>query len=109
GYGEIRVPLLRDVPFAKDLSIELAGRLADYSSIGRTEQYRALIEWAPVEDIRFRASQGTAVRAPNIVELYAPQSRNFNSTAQDPCDKANFAAATPKQQAARRDTCSAAI
>ena len=109
GYGEVRLPLLKDVPFAKELSVELAGRLADYSSIGRTEQYRVLIEWAPVEDIRFRASQGTAVRAPNIVELYAPQSRNFNSTAQDPCDSANFAAATADQKAARRVTCAAAI
>ncbi len=109
GYGEVRLPLLKDVPFAKELSVELAGRLADYSSIGRTEQYRVLVEWAPVQDVRFRASQGTAVRAPNIVELYAPQSRNFNSTAQDPCDSANFAAATAEQQAARRITCAAAI
>ena len=109
GYGELRIPILRDLPFTKELTVELAGRLANYSSIGATKQYRALIEWAPVQDVRFRASQGTAVRAPNIVELYAPQSRNFNSTSQDPCDRANFAAATAAQKAARTITCAAAI
>ena len=63
GYGEVRLPLLKDVPFAKELSVELAGRLADYSSIGRTEQYRVLVEWAPVQDVRFRASQGAGGHA----------------------------------------------
>ena len=111
-YGEIRVPILRDLPFAKDLTFEAAGRLAKYSTIGKTDQYRVALEWAPVQDVRFRANQGTAVRAPNIVELYSPQSRNFtpaSNPAQDPCDRANFAAANASQQAARRITCAAAI
>jgi outer membrane receptor protein involved in Fe transport len=111
-YAELRVPLLRDLPFAHELTVEAAGRLADYSTIGKTDQYRVAIEWAPVKDIRFRANQGTAVRAPNIVELYSPQSRNFTSAsapAQDPCDKANYAAATAAQKSARNVTCAAAI
>jgi outer membrane receptor protein involved in Fe transport len=108
-YGEIRIPILKDVPFAKELTLELAGRLSDYSSIGGTDQYRLHVEWAPVEDVRFRLSESTAVRAPNIVELFAPQSRNFTSTATDPCDAAVFAGATAAQQAARRVTCAAAI
>jgi outer membrane receptor protein involved in Fe transport len=62
-----------------------------------------------VRDVRFRASYSTAVRAPNIVELYAPQSRNFQTNVIDPCDRLSFAAATPGQQAARRLTCAAAI
>jgi len=108
-FGEVRVPLLKDVPFAEDLSVELAGRIADYSTIGGTDQYRIVANWAPVKDIRFRASQATAVRAPNIVELFAPQGRNFTTTAVDPCDAAVFAGASAAQQAARRVTCAAAI
>lgn len=108
-YGEIRVPILKDMPFAKDLSFEAAGRLADYTTIGGTDQYRLVLNWAPVEDIRFRASEATAVRAPNIVELFSPQSRNFTTTAQDPCDSGVFRVATAAQQAARRVTCAAAI
>ena len=108
-YGEIRVPILRDLPFAHELTLEVAGRGSDYSTIGRTSQYRINLEYSPVQDIRFRATEGTAVRAPNIVELYAPQSRNFTTAAIDPCDKDVFRGATAAQQAARRITCAAAI
>ena len=108
-YGEIRVPILKDLPFAQELSIEAAGRKSDYSTIGGTDQYSLKLEWAPIKDIRFRATQSTAVRAPNIVELFAPQSRNFTTTANDPCDKDIFRGASPAQQAARRVTCAAAI
>jgi len=108
-YGEIRIPILKDVPFAEELTLELAARAADYSTIHGTDQYRAHLEWAPIKDIRFRATESTAVRAPNIVELFAPQSRNFTNTAIDPCDKDVFRGATAAQQAARRVTCAAAI
>ncbi|WP_296598618.1 TonB-dependent siderophore receptor [Phenylobacterium sp.] len=108
-YGEIRIPILKDVPFAEELSVELAGRASDYSTIHGTDQYRLNVEWAPIKDIRFRATEATAVRAPNIVELYAPQSRNFTTAAIDPCDKDVFRGASAAQQAARRVTCAAAI
>ncbi|MBR7618836.1 TonB-dependent receptor [Phenylobacterium sp. 20VBR1] len=109
GYAELRVPILKDVFLAKELTVEVAGRVADYSTIGKTDQYRVAAEWAPIQDIRFRASQGTAVRAPNIVELFSPQSRNFTSTAIDPCDKDSYAVATAAQKSARNVTCAAAI
>jgi outer membrane receptor protein involved in Fe transport len=108
-YAELRIPVLKDVPFAKELSFELAGRASDYSSIGRTDQYTARVEWRPFEDLTIRANQGTAVRAPNIVELYSPQSVNFTTAAVDPCDKDVFATATAAQKAARSLTCAAAI
>jgi iron complex outermembrane recepter protein len=108
-YGEIRIPILKDLPFAEELSVELAGRVADYSSIGGTDQWRLHAEWAPFKDIRFRATESTAVRAPNIVELYAPQGRNFTTAALDPCDKDVFRGANATQKAARRITCAAAI
>jgi outer membrane receptor protein involved in Fe transport len=109
GYGEVRIPILKDLPFAEELSFEAAGRLADYSTIGHTDQHRFVLTWAPIKDIRFRATEGTAVRAPNIVELFSPQGRNFTTAAVDPCDKDVFRGASAAQQAARRVTCAAAI
>jgi len=97
------------VPFAEELTLELAARAADYSTIHGTDQYRINLTWSPIEDITFRATESTAVRAPNIVELFAPQSRNFTNAAIDPCDKDVFRGATAAQQAARRVTCAAAI
>ena len=108
-FGEVRIPILKELPFAEELTLELAGRGSDYSTIHGTEQYRANLTWSPVKDITFRATEATAVRAPNIVELFAPQSRNFTTAAIDPCDKDVFRGATAAQQAARRVTCAAAI
>jgi outer membrane receptor protein involved in Fe transport len=108
-YGEVEIPILKDLPFAQELTVNLAYRGSDYSTIHGTNQYRLNAEWAPIKDIRFRATSATAVRAPNIVELFAPQSRNFTTAAIDPCDKDVFRGATAAQQAARRVTCAAAI
>src|SRR6202008_3332717 len=50
--------------------------------------YKVGLQWAPIEDIRFRASYQRAIRAPNIIELFTPvtvtQSNNFG-TVGDPC------------------------
>jgi outer membrane receptor protein involved in Fe transport len=108
-YAEARIPILKDQFWTKELTLELAGREADYSTIGKASQHRYALEWAPVSDIRFRASQASAVRAPNIVELFSPQGRNFTTAATDPCDAGVFAGATAAQKAARTVTCAAAI
>ena len=42
-------------------------------------------DWAPVEDVRFRASYQRAVRAPNIVELFTAQGFNLFDIDGDPC------------------------
>ncbi|THD83321.1 MAG: TonB-dependent receptor [Phenylobacterium sp.] len=109
GYAEVRIPILKDLPFFDDLSIEGAIRESDYSTIGHATQWRGAAEWAPIRDIRFRGSVASAVRAPNIVELFSPQSVNFTTAANDPCDAQVFAAANAAQKAARRITCAAAI
>jgi len=83
-YGEVYLPILEDAPFADVLSMELAYRYEDYSTAGGVEAYKVSGDWAPVEDIRFRASFNTAVRAPSIAELFAPQGEGFPG-ANDPC------------------------
>jgi len=112
GFAEIAIPLLKDLPFAKQLSVEAAGRLGSYSTVGHTNQWRLALEWAPVNDLRFRASEASAVRAPNIAELYGPQGQNFTTAANDPCDAAQIAG-IPAGDTARRNTrianCTAAI
>jgi outer membrane receptor protein involved in Fe transport len=83
-FGELNVPLLKDVPFAETLSVGAAGRYSDYSTIGSTNAYQFNGLWAPVRDLTFRGSYSQAVRAPNIGELFQPTSpvtAYFN----DPC------------------------
>ncbi|MEL6567342.1 MAG: TonB-dependent receptor [Pseudomonadota bacterium] len=83
-YGEAYLPILSDVQFADILALELAYRTEDYTTAGTVESYKIAGEWAPVEQLRFRASYNTAVRAPSIFELFAPQGEGFPGSS-DPC------------------------
>ncbi|MES2290832.1 MAG: TonB-dependent receptor [Pseudomonadota bacterium] len=85
-FGEIRVPLLKGIPFISSLSVEGAVRYSDYSSAGGVWAYKGGVEYAPVSWIRFRGAYNRAVRAPNVGELYAPLSTGFTGGT-DPCDK----------------------
>ena len=85
GYFEIEAPIIRDQPWADELSVGAAYRISDYSTVGTTNAYTARVSWAPIEDLRFRAQYARAVRAPNIGELFAPGGENFAPVA-DPCD-----------------------
>jgi iron complex outermembrane receptor protein len=91
-FFEVRIPLAEHQPFFDDLSLNGGYRYSDYSTVGGTNTYKVGGEWAPVPDIRFRASYNTAVRAPNTVELFsAPAFKLYGAS--DPC--ANAPGKTP--------------
>lgn len=94
-FAEVSLPLLRDMPFAENLTIDGAYRISSYSSIGETESWKAGLRYSPTDWLMIRATQATAVRAPNITELYLPQQITFGSTAGDPCDADNVNDGTP--------------
>ncbi len=94
-FGEARIPLVEGAPFADLLSVDVAYRYSDYLSGVQTDTYKIGAEWAPVEDIRFRASLQHAVRAPNIIELFAPQGAGLFNLGFDPCDDVNSPVAVP--------------
>jgi iron complex outermembrane receptor protein len=85
-YGETRVPLLADMPFAKRLSVSGAFRRSDYDveSVGKVWTSSIGTEWAPAESLTFRAQKQKSIRAPNVGELYGGQGTN-GPTATDPC------------------------
>jgi outer membrane receptor protein involved in Fe transport len=84
-FSEMGIPLVQDKPFAKSLSINLGYRHSKYSNLNKwVDTYKIEGEYAPVRDIRFRASYNRAIRAANILELYSPQSVG-NVSGQDPC------------------------
>jgi outer membrane receptor protein involved in Fe transport len=88
-FGEVDVPLLRGASFAEELSVNGAVRFSQYSNVGDTLTWQAGLVWAPVEDIRFRGTVSTAVRAPNIGELFQPPSAaTFRPT--DPCEQSEI-------------------
>lgn len=98
-FGEIRIPFLKDMPFAKELTVTAAGRIADYKQgAGTVYSYNAGIEYSPIDDLKFRANYGRAVRAPNLSELFAVPGQNF-ATVVDPCSARNLANGTANRAA----------
>ena len=88
GFGELRLPLLRDLPFMQELSLEGAARYSDYGgATGGVWAYNAGGIWAPIRDIRFRATYSRSVRAPNLSNLYATPGVGFANNLTDPCDQ----------------------
>lgn len=95
-FAEISLPIFRDMPFAEDLTLDAAYRVSNYSSIGVTDTYKVGLRYAPTDWLMFRGTMATAVRAPNITELYLPQQITFGNTGgTDPCDSDNVNDGTP--------------
>jgi outer membrane receptor protein involved in Fe transport len=87
-FAELRVPLIEDMPGAKLLSAEFAYRFSDYGTGVNTDTYKIAGDYAPVEDLRFRASYQKAVRAPNVIELFTAQGLGLFDMDEDPCGPA---------------------
>ncbi len=95
-YGEIYFPLLKDVPFFHELSVNGAGRVSRYNnSTGTVYAWNVQGIWSPVSDIRFRAAYATSVRAPTQSDLFTAPFQNFASIA-DPCDTGNYTPGTTR-------------
>lgn len=93
-YAEIKVPLVEDKPFVKSFSLDGAFRHSDYSiddSDGgsSTNAWKLGVDYAPVDDVRFRGGYNRAARAPSIYELVFPTSLGNDSGYTDPCAGAN--------------------
>lgn len=91
-FGEIQIPLADDQPWAYSASIDAAYRRSEYENLG-TDTYKVGADYAPIEDIRFRASYSRAVRAPNVIELFAAQGFGLFDADRDPCDATTGAVA----------------
>ncbi len=83
-FGELSIPILKNLFMAKDLSADVSGRWSDYNTFGSVYTWRAGLNWTPVRDVRFRANLGTATREPAIQEAFGGATGSFN-TANDPC------------------------
>lgn len=69
----------------EDLDLGFSSRLSHYDTVGNEFTYGVTANFALTDNLRTRASFGTATRAPNIGELYAPDSVS-TAAISDPCD-----------------------
>lgn len=72
-FGEIAIPLARELSWAHAADVNAAIRYADYSSTGGVTSWKLGLTYAPSADIRFRVTRSRDVRAPNLFELNQPR------------------------------------
>ncbi len=86
-YGEVEVPILRNLTMAKDLTLTASARYTDYKSFGSGSTYKVGGVYAPTGWLSFRGSYGTSFRAPAIYEQKLGGQSGFLSAQTDPCNQ----------------------
>ena len=89
GYGEVQIPVIQGMEFAKEVMLRGAYRFSAYDRAGDASTYRGSIEWAPTDDFKLRSSYDRAVRAPNVAELFTPAGSSSSNAGKDPCSAAS--------------------
>ncbi len=83
-FLEVLLPIVQDVRWARDLSLEVGYRYSDYSTSGGVNTYKVQLSYAPNESWRIRGGYNRAIRAANIWELDLPQNYHLGGS-QDIC------------------------
>jgi iron complex outermembrane receptor protein len=84
-FGEVRVPVLAELPFAEALTADAAFRYSKYDTFGSDTTYRVGLSYAPLKDVSVRGIYNTVFRAPTITDLYGGAADSYESLS-DPCN-----------------------
>jgi outer membrane receptor protein involved in Fe transport len=83
-YAEVLLPILKDMPFAHSLNLDIGDRYSKYSNFGSTSNWKVALEYRPIEDLLMRATVSKVFRAPTATNLFAGPVGDA-PTAADPC------------------------
>ena len=112
-YGELLVPVLRDLPLIREFNLDLGYRYSDYDTVGGENTYKADFDWAVAGGVRLRGGYSRAIRAPSVGELYQAATQSSVSLGTlgpipggDPCDvRSGYRTAGGASAAAVRALC----
>ena len=85
GFVEFRIPLVQGKPGIRDLLFDTGARRSDYTTAGVINTHKFELQYAPIEDLRFRSSFQRAIRAPSLIELFNPVLVGQIAIGLDPC------------------------
>jgi iron complex outermembrane recepter protein len=85
GYVELNVPILKGVPGAHELALNVASRQSKYSNFGNTTNSKVSLQWRPIRDVMVRGTYAEGFRAPVLADTFGGGSQTFDSYL-DPCD-----------------------
>ena len=83
-YGEVEVPILANLPYADELTINLSARRTDDQYYDTAWTWSGKMAYRPATPLLIRATKGTSYRAPNLRNLFLKQQTGFR-TLFDPC------------------------
>jgi iron complex outermembrane receptor protein len=85
-FVEFEAPLLKEMPFAEELTFNGSWRYTDYDSYGGDDTYRVALNYQIIPAFRVRATKGTSFRAPDLFEQFLENQTGFVSAlGRDPC------------------------
>lgn len=85
-FGELAIPLLKDLALIKSLDFNASTRFTNYDSYGSESTYKLGFDWRLTDEYRLRGTTGTSFRAPALYELFLGNQTGFNDqSAVDPC------------------------
>jgi len=92
-YLELLSPLVRNLPLAKQINLDLGYRYSDYDTSGGVSTYKADFDWEVIDWAGFRGGFAHATRAPSVGELFLASTGSSISIGNagtfgsgDPCD-----------------------
>jgi len=68
-FGEVGVPVVKDLPYAKSVDLNAAIRYTNYSITGGVTTWKYGGTWDINDMVRLRATRSQDIRAPNFTEL----------------------------------------
>jgi iron complex outermembrane recepter protein len=98
-YGEVEVPLVRNVSLIHDLKLNASARYTHYDSYGGDKTYKIGGLYSPFKWLSFRASYGTSFRAPALYEQFLGATTGFLSSTLDPCNNYDAPGVSPVRAA----------
>jgi len=87
-YGELREPIVANLPGAQLIDLNVAARVSDYSFLSPKFTGKVSARWKPIQDLVLRGGFGSGFRAPSIGELFGSKSQ-FAPVLPDPCSDFN--------------------
>ncbi|MEO1080744.1 MAG: TonB-dependent receptor [Pseudomonadota bacterium] len=89
-YFEASIPVVEDAPFAQSVLLDVGYRYSDYDFGATTDTYKLAGSWQIVDDFKLRGSFQRAVRAPNIIDLFRPETPSLFAMDQEPCERTDL-------------------
>jgi outer membrane receptor protein involved in Fe transport len=84
-FGELFVPLLKDLPGVQALNADVGVRYSDYSLFGSATKADFKLEYRPIKDLLIRGTFSQVFRVPTVSDIASPPA-NTSVTFNDPCN-----------------------